>query len=58
MKKYNFTKIRKKLKPENHYMKPGIDDVARLFLHSIKENLIHQNRREKFKVYNGYEPHY
>ena len=58
MKSYNFTKIRKKIKPENHYMKAGIDDTARLFLIAIRENICHQNRREKFKEYNGYEPHY
>ena len=58
MKNYNFTKIRKKIRPEDHYNKAGIDNTARLFLIAIRENLIHQNRREKFKQYNGYEPHY
>lgn len=51
-------RIKKKAKKENHYNKPGLDSVAVLFLHSIKENICHQNRREIFKEYSGYEVHY
>ena len=58
MKSYNFTKIRKKLKQEDHYNKAGIDNTARTFLYSIKENLHHQRRKLKFMEYSGYEPHY
>jgi len=58
MKKYNFTKIKKKSKPEDHYAKPGLDNVSRLFLHSLKENLNHQRRKEIFQEFTGYQQHY
>ena len=58
MKNRKLIKIKKKAKVEDHYSKPGIDSISRLFLISIRENLYHQNRREKFKIWNGYEPHY
>ena len=56
--KRQLIKIRRKIKPEDIYSKPGLDNASRLFLISIKENLIHQNRREKFKEWNGYQPRY
>jgi len=56
--KRQFIKIKKKIKQEDHYNKAGIDDTARLFLIAIRENLHHQRRKERFKEYSGYEPHY
>ena len=58
--KRQLIKIRRKIKPkpENIYYKPGLDSTSRLFLIAIKENLTHQNRREKFKEWNGYQPRY
>ena len=58
MKNRKLIRIKKKIKPENIYNKPGLDSTSRLFLIAIKENLIHQRRREKFKEWNGYEPCY
>ena len=40
------------------YFKSGLDDVCRTFLHCLRENEVHQRRREKFQQWNGYEPHY
>ena len=40
------------------YFKPGLDNTARLFLHSIKQNPQHQRRKNKFKDYTGYEQRY
>lgn len=40
------------------YFQPGIDNTARLFLHSIKENQFHQRRKDKFDSYSGYESRY
>ena len=58
MKNRKLIKIRRKIKPEDIYSKPGLDNVSKLFLISIRENLIHQQRRERFRIWNGYEPHY
>ena len=40
------------------YFKPGIDNTARMFLHSIKENSYHKNRKKKFESYTGYQQRY
>ena len=40
------------------YYRPGLDNVSRLFLHSIKENLHHQRRRKQFEEYSGCESRY
>ena len=58
MKNRKLIRIKKKIKPEDHYNKVGLDNVSKLFLISIRENLIHQQRRERFRIWNGYEPHY
>lgn len=45
-------------KPEDYYSKPGIDSVSKTFLHSIKDNIAHQQRKERFKNYTGYRQVY
>lgn len=40
------------------YYRPGLDNVSRLFLNSIRENLHHQRRRKKFEEYSGCESRY
>ena len=51
-------KIEKARINEELYYRPGLDDVSRMFLYSIKENLHHKNRKEKFKDYTGYQQRY
>ena len=46
------------IKDDGEYYRSGLDDVCRTFLHCLKENEVHQRRRERFKTWNGYEPHY
>lgn len=45
-------------KSEDLYHKPGLDDTSRLFLHSIKENPQHLQRKKLFRNYTGYEQRY
>lgn len=50
--------VTKGTKPEDFYYRPGIDDTSRLFLHSIKDNPQHLERKKRFESYTGYKQHY
>ena len=45
-------------KNEELYNKAGLDDVSRLFLHSIKQNPQHLKRKQLFESYTGYQQRY
>ena len=40
------------------YYRSGLDNVCRTFLHCLRENEVHQRRRERFEEYSGYESQY
>ena len=40
------------------YNRPGLDDTARLFLHSLKQNPQHLKRKQLFESYTGYQQRY
>ena len=52
-------KLVEKSQAENElYNRVGLDDISRLFLHSLKLNQCHQNRKRIFEDYAKYEQRY
>lgn len=59
MNRKELLKLAEKSRIENElYDRNGIDDTAKLFLHSLKRNEYHQNRKRIFENYTGYEQRY
>ena len=51
-------RVRKSQIENEIYNRNGIDNTARTFLHCLKQNRTHQNRKKIFQDYTGYEQRY